>query len=224
MRILQYTANSVHMDILLVDDHKVLRNALGSTLQDELDANVTYANNGIEAVNISKESKFDLIISDVNMPQLDGIELVKKLRESGNETPVIVLSMMDDSVSIKKMLKAGANGYVLKEGDTKELLKAIDKVSHGENYFSSAVTETIMTSLSDSRAAHKDADLTKRELEVLELLFNELSNQEIADKLFISLRTVETHKHNIMEKTGAKNMAGLVKFAIRHKLFDGMFY
>ncbi len=212
------------MKILLVDDHKIIRNVLSSFLQGKLSAEVIQANNGVEGINLFKSDKFDLVVADINMPKKDGIEMVKEIREIDKEVSVIALSMMDDSVSIKKMLKAGASAYVLKEGDTEDLLKAIEKVQNGETYYSHAVTETIMTSIMDGKKAHKEASLTKRELEVLELMFKEKSNQEVADELFISLRTVETHKHHIMEKTGAKNMAGLVKFAIREKLFDDLFY
>ncbi|WP_462251620.1 response regulator [Ekhidna sp.] len=212
------------MNILLVDDHKIIRSVLAGMLIDELGASVIQANNGIEGINTFKEGEFDLIIVDINMPRMDGIELTKLIREIDKTVSIIALSMMDDSVSIKKMLKAGANGYVLKEGDTNELLKAINLVTDGGKYYSPQVTETIMNSIADGRKATKGADLTKRELEVLEQIFKEKSNQEIADDLFISLRTVETHKHNIMDKTGSKNLAGLVKFAIREKLFDDLFY
>ncbi|MFK7953722.1 MAG: response regulator [Ekhidna sp.] len=213
------------MKILLADDHKIIRSVLSSFLEGKLSAIVTQANNGIEGINLFKsEGSFDLVIADINMPRKDGIEMVKEIRKIDKNVKIIALSMMDDSVSIKKMLKAGAMAYVLKEGDTEDLLKAIEKVQNGETFYSNAVTETIMTSLIDGRKAHKDANLTKRELEILELIFKEKSNQEVADELFISLRTVETHKHHIMEKTGAKNMAGLVKFAIREKLFDDLFY
>lgn len=210
--------------ILLVDDHKIIRGVLSKFLIEQLDVEIVEASNGIEGIKAFEGDQFDLVIADINMPRLDGIEMTKQIKLLNPATKVIALSMMDDPVSIKKMLKAGASAYVLKEGDVKDLLKAIEKVCYGETYYSHAVTETIMSSLADSRKAYKDADLTKRELEVLELMFKEFSNQEIADKLFISLRTVETHKHHIMEKTGAKNMAGLVKFAIREKLFDEIFY
>lgn len=212
------------MRILLIDDHKIIRNVLSAFLKEKLGAEVVEGNNGIEGVNLFKSNDFDIVIADINMPQMDGIEMVKQIREIDKEVKIIALSMMDDSVSIKKMLKAGAKGYVLKEGHTEDLLKAIDSVLKNENYYSNSVTETIMTSLMDSRKAYKDAELTKRELEILELIFKEKSNNEIAELLFISQRTVETHKHHIMEKTGAKNMAGLVKFAIREKLFDELFY
>ena len=210
--------------VLLVDDHKIIRNVLSKFLEDNLQAEIIEANNGIEGIKLLDNHDFDLVIADINMPRMDGIEMTKQIKTKYPSMRVIALSMMDDSVSIKKMLKAGASAYVLKEGDVNELLKAIEKVIDGESYYSPAVTESIMSSISDSRQAYKEADLTKRELEVLELIFKEKTNKEIADELFISLRTVETHKHHIMEKTGAKNMAGLVKFAIREKLFDDLFY
>lgn len=210
--------------ILLADDHKIIRNVLSKFLSDNLEVEVIEANNGIEGVKLMDQHQFDLVIADINMPRMDGIEMTKEIKSKYPNLKVIALSMMDDSVSIKKMLKAGVSAYVLKEGDVNELLKAIERVWNGETYYSPAVTESIMSSISDGRQAHKEADLTKRELEVLELLFKEKTNKEIADELFISLRTVETHKHHIMEKTGAKNMAGLVKFAIREKLFDDLFY
>ena len=213
------------MKILLVDDHKIIRNVLGNYIREKLNAEVIEANNGVEGIIQVKKQKFDLIITDINMPQKDGIELMKEINDFDPELKVIALSMMDDSVSIKKMLKAGAYGYVLKEGNSAELIGAIKKVQNGEKYYSPSVTDVIMQSVIAGKGiGHKQADLTKRELEILKLIFEEKSNQEIADELFISQRTAETHKHNIMEKTGSKNIAGLVKYAIREKLFDDLFY
>ncbi len=212
------------MKILLADDHKIIRNVLSKFLEEELEAEIIQANNGIEALNLFKSESIDLILTDINMPKMDGIQLVEKIKEENQDVKIVALSMMDDSVSIKKMIKAGANAYVLKEGDSSELMLAIDKVMNGETYYSKAVTETIITSLMDKKVPHKRAELTKRELQILELIFKEKTNQEIADELFISQRTVEAHKHNIMEKTGSKNIAGLVKYAIREKLFDDLFY
>ena len=212
------------MKILLVDDHKIIRQVLSEHLIEKLDAEVVEAGNGIEAYNIFKEDTFDLVITDINMPKKDGIELVKEINKINSKQKIIALSMMDDEVSIKKMLKAGASGYMLKEGNASELITAVEKVMNGDKFYSPLVTETIMQSLMSSRKNYKNANLTKREHEILYLIFKEKSNQEIADELFISLRTVETHKHNIMEKTGSRNMAGLVKFAIREKLFDDLFY
>jgi DNA-binding NarL/FixJ family response regulator len=212
------------LKILLVDDHKIIRDVLGRYISQNISSDLDQANNGIEAFNMIKKKKYDLVVSDINMPRMDGIELMKEINKYDSELKVIALSMMDDTVSIKKMLKAGAMGYVLKEGNTQELTQAIEAVLNGKNYYSAQVQERIIQSVIDNKKDHKKADLSKRELEILKLIFDEQSNQEIADELFISLRTVETHKHNIMEKTGSKNMASLVKFAIREKLFDDLFY
>jgi DNA-binding NarL/FixJ family response regulator len=212
------------MKILLVDDHKIIRDVLGRFIRQNITEDLEEANNGIEAINMIKKEKYDLVISDINMPKMDGLELMKEIHNYDPELKVIALSMMDDTVSIKKMLKAGAVGYVLKEGNTQELTRAVEEVLKGNNYFSSKVQEKIIQSVIDGRKDHKSAQLSNRELEILKLIFEEKSNQEIADVLFISLRTVETHKHNIMEKTGSKNMASLIKFAIREKLFDDIFY
>ncbi len=208
--------------ILIADDDAMVRTTVSKILE-MFGYEVETAADGYEVVEIIDDS-FDVVILDINMPQMDGIEMVKLIREKNKDVKIVALSMLDDSVSIKKMLKAGANAYVLKEGDTRDLLNAIERVNNGENFYAHAVTETIMTSLMDSRKAYKQAELTKRELEVLELIFKEKNNQEVAEELFISVRTVETHKNNIMDKTGSKNMAGLVKFAIREKLFDDLFY
>lgn len=212
------------MKILLVDDHKIVRNVLGNHLKEHVSKDLDEANNGVEALIKVKKEKYDLVITDINMPKMDGIELMKEIHEYDPELKVLALSMMDDSVSIKKMLKAGAAGYVLKEGDSDELVRAIEKVMNNEKYYSNTVTEVIMQSMIDGRKDHMTAEMTKRELEIMRLLFDEKTNQEIADELFISTRTVETHKYNIMEKTGSKNLAGLVRFAIREKLFDDLFY
>jgi DNA-binding NarL/FixJ family response regulator len=212
------------MKILLVDDHKIIRDVLGRFIVQNVTASLDQANNGIEAINLIKQEKYDLVISDINMPKMDGVQLMKAIHEYDPELKVIALSMMDDIVSIKKMLKAGASGYVLKEGNTQELIKAVEEVLQGKNYFSPVVQERIMQNVIDGSKAHKNVTLSKRELEVLKLIFDEKSNSEIADELFISLRTVEAHKHSVMEKTGSKNMASLIKFAIREKLFDDMFY
>jgi DNA-binding NarL/FixJ family response regulator len=212
------------MKLLLVDDHKIIRDVLGRYIKENITDDLDEANNGIEAFNMIKTEKYDLVISDINMPKMDGLELMKEIHSYDPALKVIALSMMNDTVSIKKMLKAGAVGYVLKEGNTQELTKAVAVVMDGGNYYSSEVQEKIIQSVIDEKKPHKHADLSKRELEVLKLLFEENSNQEIADELFISLRTVEAHKLHIMEKTGSKNMASLVKFAIREKLFDDLFY
>ena len=213
------------MKVLLVDDHKIVRQVLKEFLIEKLNGiEVDEANNGIEGLHKVKQAYYDLVIADINMPQMDGIQMMKEIHKYNSGLKVVALSMMDDQVSIKKMLQAGAVGYVLKEGNTQELLNAIQIIINGNKYFSPSVAEVIMSSLTKSNSRYTGIKLTKREKEVLKAIFEEKSNQQIADELFISLRTVETHKYNIMEKTGAKNLAGLVKYAIKERLFDDLFY
>ncbi len=213
------------MKILLVDDHKIVRQILKEFLVERLQGiEIDEANNGVEGIYKVKQACYDLIIADINMPQKDGIQMMREIHEYDPSLKVVALSMMDDQVSIKKMLQAGAVGYVLKEGNTQELLTAIQIIVNGNKYFSPTVAEVIMSSLTKNKARSSGIKLTKREKEVLQAIFEEKSNQQIADELFISPRTVETHKYNIMEKTGARNLAGLVKYAIREKLFDDLFY
>lgn len=197
------------MNILLVDDHKIIRQVLSSFICDNLDADITEANNGVEGLIQLKKKDFDLVISDINMPKMDGIEFTTEAINYNPDLKVIALSMLDDQVSIKKMLRAGAIGYVLKEGNSDDLLDAIKKVVDGEKYYSATVKDTLIADMIKGKKDHKKASLTKREKEILYLIFNEKSNAEIADELFISLRTVETHKHNILEKTGTKTWQDL---------------
>jgi DNA-binding NarL/FixJ family response regulator len=214
------------MKILLVDDHKIIRRVLGNFLRDELDAEVIEGNNGVEGLNFFKANDdFEVVLADINMPKMDGIEMVKEIRQLDADIKIIALSMMDDSSTIKKMIAAGASSYVLKEGDTNELLKAIEMVMNGETYYSPSVTETIMTSFTKQRAnsiSTIEASLSDREKEVLRLIIEEYTNHEIAEKLFISVRTVEAHKRNLLDKTHAKNVAGLLKYALKHQLFDDL--
>lgn len=213
------------MKFLLVEDHQIIREVLSRYIKENITVNLDQANNGVEAMHLIKLNQYDLIITDINMPRMDGIELMKEIRVYDPDLKVIALSMMDDNASIKKMLKAGVNGYVLKEGNTAELKKAIDNVLKNEKYYSPTVQDTIIEGvIKGNNKFSSMTPLSKRELEVLRLVFEEKSNGEIGEELFISVRTVEAHKHRIMEKTGSRNMAGLVKYAIRNKLYDDLFY
>ena len=210
--------------ILLVDDHKIVRQALKSLIEGSgCNFSVEEAKEGQEAIKKVGQESFDLIISDVNMPGMHGAELTAKLLKIDPTLKVLALSMMDDNTNIREMLSAGARGYILKDCDEHELLFAIKTVLEGEQYFSPKVQKVVMQSLTQKKQAGDEPALSKREKEILYLLFKENSNKEIANQLYISLRTVETHKRNIMEKTGAKNLAGLVKYAIRHSLFTELF-
>ncbi|WP_109831318.1 response regulator transcription factor [Reichenbachiella versicolor] len=212
------------MLILLLDDHKIVHNVLSKFLQKRLEAEVLECATADEALIELKKKTVDLIITDICMPEKDGVEFVRELRSYKIETPVIALSMMKDSASIKKMLGMDVDAYLLKSGDTEELVKAIEAVQNKQKYYSNAVKDIIMNSVTYNKKKYPKVDLTNREMEILRLLLEEKSNTEIAEQLSISHRTVETHKHNIIEKANAKNMAGLVRFALNQKLFQDLFY
>ncbi|MBB6463048.1 response regulator transcription factor [Flammeovirga kamogawensis] len=212
--------------VLLVDDHNMIREGLKSFLDKEHFDIIGEAVNGVEALLLLEKHKVDVVITDIMMPEKDGITLCKEITAQYPSIHVLALTMMNESYNIKKMLNAGAKGYILKDCTQDELRKAITSVAAGENYYSSEVTSIIMQGLSSQPAVKKrvltEIPLTEREMEVLHLICKEFSNIEIGEKLFISPRTVETHKRNLVEKTGAKNVAGLVLYAIERNLFTDL--
>jgi len=213
-----------NINILLVDDHDIVRDGIRSLLEDQIGFNiVAEAENGRQALERCEDHKIDLALMDINMPELDGIKATELINEQHPEIKVLALTMMDENQHIRQMIEAGASGYILKNSDKDELLDAITAILEGRHYFSDDTARRVMMDLvkSDDQSQHSDpADLTDREKEVLELIVKEHTNQEIADKLYISIRTVDSHRRNLLQKTGAKNTAGLVTYAIRHNLVD----
>ena len=216
------------MKILLVDDHRLIRDAIQSYMDEDVDYLVVgEASHGQEAIKFLEENKVDVVLMDINMPIMDGMACTKIITKRWPKIKVLALSMMSDNQHIKQMMGAGAKGYVLKNCTEKELKKAILAVFQGETYYSSDVTEVVMSNLmknKPTKTSHMvvDMPLTGREKEVLELIIKEFTNNEIADKLFISTRTVDAHKRNLLEKTGSKNIAGLVMYAINNQLFEDL--
>jgi DNA-binding NarL/FixJ family response regulator len=205
--------------ILLVDDHPMIRDAIRQyfSTNEEIEI-LDEANNGQEALQKLEEKVFDLIITDMAMPDMNGVEFMTALQDRQIKQDVLVVSMINEVSQIKKMISLGAKGYVLKNSPKEEILKAIKTISGGENYYTREVYDIIMGQLSGKKPALQrislEVTLTKREKEIVRLIMEEHSNQVIADMLFISVRTVEAHKRNILEKTGCKTMAGLAIYAI----------
>ncbi len=209
--------------LLVVDDHKMVREGLRSVLEDEENFRiVNEASNGIEAMKMLEKADVDVVLTDISMPKMDGIELMKEIKKAYPEQKVIALTMLGEAQHIKQMLQAGAAGYLLKNCGSRELKRAIHAVNNGENYYSPEVQEVVMDYLSGMKKSRMSIDLplTDREKEILHLIMKEYSNQEIAEKLFISQRTVDAHKRNLLAKTGTKNIAGLVLWALEKRLFD----
>lgn len=210
--------------ILLVDDHQLIREGIMAYLDTEPDLQVVAtAANGHEALAILKEQKIQIVVMDISMPGMGGQEATRQIVDRYPEILVIVLSMFDDAVHIKQMMKAGARGYLLKNSEQSEVISAIRKVLAGEIYYSPGAARSVMDSLSrqgSKLSSPRNVSFTPREKEILKLILADQSNQEMAEKLFISTRTVEAHKRNLMVKTQSKTIAGLVRFVYENGLIE----
>lgn len=210
--------------ILLVDDHKIIRDGIISLLADQPNYNVVAeASNGKEALDILEKMKIDIAIIDINIPEMNGIDCTHAITEKYDQTRVIALTMHSEEIYLTKMIEAGAVGYILKSLGKKELINALNAIVDGKHYYSPEITLTVIKELMSpqkSKSEEQKIELTGREIEVLGLIVKEFSNHEIADELSISIRTVDAHRRNLIEKTGARNTAGLAKFSISHKLFN----
>ena len=216
------------MKILLVDDHKLIRDAIHSYLDQDQEFDVIgQVSNGVEAIEFLDGTSVDVVMMDINMPIMDGVDCTREITKKWPEVKVLALTMMSDNQHIKQMMNAGAVGYILKNCTEEEVKDALRTVNAGDTYYSSEVTETVMQNMMKRKPLKKshlvvDIPLTEREKEVLRLIIKEYTNQEIADELFISPRTVEAHKRNLLEKTDSKNVAGLVLYAIDKQLFEDL--
>ncbi|WP_426059027.1 response regulator [Hymenobacter sp. B1770] len=206
--------------VFLVDDHTVLRKGLRSLLDGQPNITVVgEAANGQELLDQLHATPADVVLLDLHMPVLDGLTTTRRLREEFSDVRVLILSMEEHELSIDQVLKAGALGYVLKNADKAEILVAIQSVAAGKRFLCSELgllmlDKLVGTPLVSPELAQTDKALSQREREVLQLIADGLTNVEISDKLFTSKRTIETHRQNILEKTGAKNTAALVRYAM----------
>ncbi len=212
------------IDVLIADDHKIFRDGLKSLMESESDIRVIgEAADGKEVVRLLETLEPNVILMDISMGDAGGIVTTQIVREKWPDIRILVLSMHSESSYIIKMLELGASGYMLKDAGKSEMLSAIRTVASGNSYYSSAVSAKLVEALrhrNKNVGKRTDIPLTPRELEMLKLIAEEYSNQEIADKLFISIRTVDTHKRNLLEKLKVKNTAGLVKYALKKGLLD----
>jgi two-component system nitrate/nitrite response regulator NarL len=204
--------------ILLVDDHPVvlsgLRNYISSHSQFKI---VGAASDGSEAIRKAKKTDPDVVLMDITLPRLNGIEATKALRKEVPKAKVIALTMHDDKEHVLEIIRAGAKGYILKDTSPSELIQAINAVHSGGSFFSPAISLVLVDQLKTKPQSTKLApisDLTRREEEVLELVADGKSNKEIAEHLSIGIRTVETHREHIMRKLNIHSAVGLAKYAI----------
>lgn len=210
--------------ILLADDHKIFREGVRSILEKENDMEVVgEASNGAEVLELIEQVEPDVLVLDIDIGSPNGIEITALISENRPETKILILSMMGLHDFVIQALEKGAIGFLLKNTGKDEVLTAIRSVSKGDSYFSKEVSAILIEQLQkppSSRRRNTEIPISPREVEVLKLIAQEFSNSEIAEKLFISIRTVDTHRRNLLEKLGVKNTAGLVKFAIQKGLLD----
>jgi DNA-binding NarL/FixJ family response regulator len=210
----------MNIRVLLADDHKMMREGLKSLLDKNPDIEVVgEAQNGKDTVGLAHKLGVHVVIMDVAMPDLNGIEATRKIVHANSQTKIIGLSGHADQHLVREMLKAGASGYVLKHTACEDLVRAIREVMKGKTYLSPEITQGVVDTYVRSRPKSGQnpafAVLTDREREVLQSLSEGKSTKEMADELGVSLKTVETHRRNIMEKLNLHSVAELTKYAIR---------
>jgi DNA-binding NarL/FixJ family response regulator len=209
--------------VLIADDHKIMLAGLRSLLEKQTDFDVVgEADNGRMAVQMAHEKKPDVVVMDVSMPDLNGIEATTQIIESLPETRVIALSMHSDKRFVMGMLRAGASGYLLKDCASQELANAILQVATGKKYLSPEITGVVLGDIlqggSPGEVATATSQLSPREREVLQLIAEGWSTKQIASHLYVSVKTIETHRRQIMKKLDLHSIADLTKYAIREGL------
>ncbi len=203
--------------IILADDHSMFLEGIESLLRDQEEIEIIgCAISGMEVLKILGNKEADLVISDLTMKGMDGLELTREINKNHIGVKTLICSMHCEGIKIKELLEAGVSGYILKNCDKTVLLEAIQLISENGQYFTDEVKNALVNSLmhQEPSTTSENLKLTKRELEVLQLITKELTNTEIADKLFISLYTVETHRRNLMKKLKVNNGVGLMREAL----------
>ena len=209
------------INVLLVDDHQLILDGLKSLLKHTDNLVVAgEANNGREAIRLLDILNIDVVLMDIDMPVMNGIDALKEIKRIKPLMKVIILSMHNESGMIKNLLGIGADGYLLKSTSQDELIRAILKVAEGDKYFSTEITLSLLNPSQSNFQTSKQLSetLTIREEEILKLIAEGFSNKEIGARLFISHRTVDTHRTNLMNKLNVSNIAGLISYAIKSGL------
>lgn len=208
--------NPLLTNLFIIDDHQMVVDGLISLLNNEEKYRIVgFSNQPKEVMQQLEELDVHILLTDINMPEMTGVELTRCVKKKFPRVKVLALSMFGERQVIKEMIDAGVSGYILKNTGKRELIEALDQLVKGDTFFGSEVTEELMKSFKN---ADNNPHLTNREVEIIRLIENENSNKKIADMLFISERTVETHRKNIFRKTHTQSIVGLLKYAYEHKI------
>ncbi|MDM8159313.1 response regulator transcription factor [Labilibaculum sp. K2S] len=207
--------------VMIVDDHKMFRSGLRFLLNSVPNINIVgEASNGKEFLEMADTIQIDIALMDINMPEMNGIEATRKALDKFPDMKIIVLSMHGEEEYYDQMLDAGVKGFLLKNSDADELISALEAVIAGKSYFS----QELLVDILDQKRLHKlrteTVKLSQRELEVLKLICDGCSNAEIAEELFISQRTVDRHRSNLLSKTACKNSTSLVMYAVKNRIIE----
>ena len=210
--------------LMITDDHPLVIDGIKLMMTDATDIKcVGEARNGKELLEQLKTVEADVLLLDINMPEMNGLETSKVLRQQYPDLKIIILSMLDEAGIIKMMFKYGVKGYLLKNAEKKEILKAIRTVYKGGKFYSTEITEIIMAGVTGEqtkKSKNPFPGLTRREKQILGFIVEEFTTGEIAEKLNISFNTVETHRKNLLIKLGARNTAGLVRTCLEYGLLE----
>ncbi len=204
--------------LIIVDDHKMFLDGILSILESESQYEILLtAKNGKQIakyIEINKEEQIDLVITDISMPELDGISLNKIIKENNKNIKTLVVSMHSDPNLIEKLVSNDVDGYISKNAEKQEFLKAIETILKGEKYFSKQIKDIYLKN-KFSKQKKEEIQLTEREIDVITLIAKEYTTQEIADKLFLSKHTIESYRKNLISKLNVRNLAGLTKYALK---------
>ncbi len=210
---------------IIADDHKVFRKGMRFTLDSDKTLNcLAEAENGIQLLELLKTHSPDVILMDIKMPEMDGMEATRRIRAANKDVKIVVLTMYDDESFVMHMLDMGVNGYLVKNADPEEIVKAIHTVHENNYYFNDMVSKLMLKNLvakDKVRQRNKEnVQLSDKEKDILRLICKEHTNAEIAEKLFLSQRTVEGLRSSMLDKIGVRNTAGLVIYAVKHGIAD----
>lgn len=209
------------LNLMLAEDHNIVRNGIRMLLEADKEISIAgEATNGLEVLSmISEGFKVDIVLADINMPEMDGISLIRELKVISPETRIVMLSMLDNEKYVSQAFSEGAAGYLLKNVSADELVFALKHVNSGGKYLCSELSIRLLDRLVQVanvpvNQSNPQIDFSMREIEILHLIAEGLTNNEMSDKLFISKRTIEGHRQSLIEKTGSRNTAALIRFAV----------
>lgn len=202
--------------IFIVDDHQMVIDGINLMLEGMPEFTVVgESTRPLGVIELMKQISVDIVITDVGMPDMSGVELSRALKNNFPQVKILALSMFGDSQIIAEMIDAGISGYILKNAGKKELIEALTKIADGQNYFGQEITLQLMKSFKRNQ---EEIKLTDREIEIIRMIEKDMTTRDIAERLFISERTVETHRKNILHKTNTQTVVGLLKYAYERKI------